>query len=115
MEDHFNSLSYEDKQMNGKLTQGENLADLGGLQTALSLCKTDENKKDCLLSWAKIWRANSRKEYSQQMIVVDPHSPPHLRINAIVQHISDFYRLFNVEKTDKMFLELEKRCMLWSE
>lgn len=115
MENHFNSLTYEDKQMNGKLTQGENLADLGGLQTALSLCKTDENKKDCLLSWAKIWRANSRKEYSQQMIVVDPHSPPHLRINAIVQHISDFYRLFNVEKTDKMFLELEKRCMLWSE
>ena len=115
MEDHFNSLSYEEKQVNGKLTQGENLADLGGLQTALSLCKTDENKKDCLLSWAKIWRANSRKEYSQQMIVVDPHSPPHLRINAIVQHISDFYRLFNVEKTDKLFLEPEKRCMLWSE
>lgn len=115
MEDHFNSLTYEDKQMNGKLTQGENLADLGGLQTSLSLCKTDEEKIECLLSWAKIWRANSRKEYSQQMIVVDPHSPPHLRINAIVQHISDFYRLFNVEKTDKMFLESERRCMLWSE
>ena len=115
MEDHFNSLTYEEKQMNGKLTQGENLADLGGLQTSLSLCKTDEEKKECLLSWAKIWRANSRKEYSQQMIVVDPHSPPHLRINAIVQHISDFYKLFNVEKTDKMFLEPERRCMLWSE
>lgn len=115
MEDHFNSLTYEDKQMNGKLTQGENLADLGGLQTSLSLCKTDEEKIECLLSWAKIWRANSRKEYSQQMIVVDPHSPPHLRINAIVQHISDFYKLFNIEKTDKMFLEPERRCMLWSE
>ena len=115
MEDHFNSLTYEDKQMNGKLTQGENLADLGGLQTALSLCNTDEDKKDCLLSWARIWRANSTREYSQKLIVIDPHSPPHLRINAIVQHISDFYRLFNVEKTDKMFLEPEKRCMLWSE
>ena len=115
MEEHFDTLTYEDKPLNSKLTQGENLADLGGLQTALSLCKTDEDKKDCLISWAKIWRANSTKEFSEKMLVVDPHSPPHLRINAIVQHISDFYRLFNVEKTDKMYLEPERRCMLWSE
>ena len=115
METHFNSLTYEDKQVNGKLTQGENLADLGGLQTSLSLCKTEEDKRDCLLSWAKIWRANSKKEYSQQMLVIDPHSPPHLRINGILQHIQDFYKLFDVKEGDKMFLQQNKRCMLWSE
>lgn len=115
MEDHFNTLVYEDKQVNGKLTQGENLADLGGLQTSLSLCKDDETKKDCLFSWAKIWRANSRREYAQQMIVLDPHSPPHWRINGILQHLSDFYRLFNVSENDKLFLQPKLRCMLWSE
>ena len=115
MEDHFNTLVYEDKQINGKLTQGENLADLGGLQTSLSLCKDDETKRDCLFSWAKIWRANTRREYAQQMIVLDPHSPPHLRINGILQHLTDFYRLFDVKQDDKLFLEPNKRCMLWSE
>ena len=115
MEDHFNTLEYADKKVNGKLTLGENLADLGGLQTSLTLCKTDKDKKDCLMSWSRIWRANTRKEYAQQMIVLDPHSPPHLRINGIVQHISDFYRLFNVQETDKLFLNEELRCSLWSE
>ena len=49
------------------------------------------------------------------MLVIDPHSPPHLRINGILQHIQDFYKLFDVKEGDKMFLQQNKRCMLWSE
>ena len=115
MEDHFNSLVHEDLSMNGKLTQGENLADLGGLQTAIYACKTKEEKRDCMLSWAKIWRANVRREYAQQMIELDPHSPPRLRINAILQHIDDFYSIFDVVEGDAMYLDQERRCTLWNE
>ena len=115
MEDYFNSLTHVDMSMNGKLTQGENLADLGGLQTAISSCDTEEQRKDCLISWATIWRANVRYEYAQKMIDLDPHSPPHLRINGILPHIQSFYDIFDIQEGDGMYLEPEKRCMLWSE
>ena len=49
------------------------------------------------------------------MIALDPHSPPRLRINAILQHIEEFYRLFNVKEGDDMFISLDKRCDLWNE
>ena len=115
MEEHFNSIIHEDLPVNGKLTLGENLADLGGLQTAIASCDNDELKRDCILSWATIWRANVRREYAREMIALDPHSPPRLRINAILQHISEFYRLFNVKDGDGMFINRDKRCNLWNE
>ena len=115
METHFNNLTYKDKPVNGKLTQGENLADLGGLQISLATCKDDAEKRECMLSWAKVWRANVREEYAHQMLVVDPHSPPRLRINGILQHISDFYRIFGVKDGDALYLNLDKRCMLWND
>jgi len=115
MEEHFNSLTHEDLPVNGKLTLGENLADLGGMQTAISSCESDEEKQKCIKSWAKVWRANVRREYAREMIALDPHSPPRLRINAILQHIEEFYRLFNVKEGDDMFISLDKRCDLWNE
>jgi len=115
MEDYFNSLKHVDMNMNGKLTQGENLADLGGLQTAISSCHTIEEKRECMISWARIWRANVRYEYAQKMIDLDPHSPPHLRVNGILPHIQAFYDIFDIKEGDGMYLEPEKRCVLWSE
>lgn len=115
MEQHFNLLTHEDLPLNGKLTQGENLADLGGLQTAIASCDSDDDKKQCIFSWAKVWRANVRREYAREMIALDPHSPPRLRINAILQHIDEFYRLFDVKDGDGMFLEPGSRCLLWNE
>ena len=115
MEEHFNSLIHEDLPVNGKLTLGENLADLGGMQTAISSCESDEEKKKCIKSWAVVWRANVRREYAREMIALDPHSPPRLRINAILQHIEEFYRLFDVKENDGMFISLDKRCDLWNE
>ena len=115
METYFDKLIHVDMQINAKLTQGENLADLGGLQTALSSCPNEEEQKKCIYTWAKIWRANVRYEYAQQMIELDPHSPPHLRINGILPHIELFYKLFNIKESDKLYLKEEERCNLWSE
>lgn len=113
MENYFNNLSYNDKNLNGRLTQGENLADLGGMKCALDACPDDIEKRKCIYAWAKTWRANLRDEYAEQMIIVDPHSLPKFRINGILPHIEDFYRLFGVTKNDKMFLEKDKRCGLY--
>ena len=115
MEDYFATLTHVDLPVNARLTQGENLADLGGLQTALASCNGNEtDERDCMISWAKIWSANVRYEYAQKMITLDPHSPPHLRINGILPHINRFYEIFNIQENDGMYLENDKRCLLWS-
>ena len=115
METHFSSLTHVDMPVNARLTQGENLADLGGLKIALDCCENNKNhQRECMESWAKIWAANVRYEYAQQMITLDPHSPPHLRINGILQHIQQFYEIFQVKEGDGMFIESEKRCGLWN-
>lgn len=115
MEDYFATLTHVDLPVNARLTQGENLADLGGLQTALASCNGNEtDEHDCMISWAKIWSANVRYEYAQKMITLDPHSPPHLRINGILPHINRFYEIFNIQENDGMYLENNKRCLLWS-
>ena len=64
--------------------------------------------------WARIWRANITDEYADQMIIVDPRSLPRFRINGILPHITDFYRLFDVKEGDKLFLEADKRCDLYN-
>ena len=115
MEQYFNGLSYQGTPLNGKLTQGENLADLGGLKLSLASCPNDEEKKNCLLAWGNTWRANIRDAYAKQMIVVDPHSLPRFRINGILPHVPDFYRLFDVNKENAMYLDSEKRCTLWDD
>ena len=115
MKDYFATLTHVDLPVNARLTQGENLADLGGLQTALASCNGNENnERECMISWAKIWSANVRYEYAQKMITLDPHSPPHLRINGILPHIQRFYDIFNINEKDKMYLENERRCLLWN-
>jgi predicted metalloendopeptidase len=114
MEDYFSTLTHVDLPMNARLTQGENLADMGGLKIALASCNGNESdERDCMISWAKIWSANVRYEYAQKMITLDPHSPPHWRINGILPHINRFYEVFNIQEGDGMFLEEERRCLLW--
>ena len=113
METYFNGLQYLDTQLNGRLAQGENLADLGGLKIALSSCETDSDKRACFKAWATTWRANVRDAYAKQMMVVDPHSLPRFRINGILPHIPEFYTLFDVNEGDGMFLSNDLRCKLW--
>ena len=115
MEDYFSTLTYVDLPLNAKLTQGENLADMGGLKIAIASCDGDQQQeRECMVSWAKIWSANVRYEYAQKMITLDPHSPPHLRINGILPHIENFYKVFNISENDGMYLSVDKRCSLWN-
>ena len=111
--------------VNGKLTLGENLADLGGLSIAYeAFSKTDEFKQGkkidgftpqqrFFLSWAQVWRNNTVPETQESLIKTDPHSPGMYRATIPVQNMDEWYKAFNVTKGDKLYLPKEKRVTIW--
>ena len=111
--------------INGKLTLGENLADLGGLNIAYAAFKkTDEGKSNkkidgftpdqrFFLSWAQVWRMNILPDFAAQLITVDPHSPGMYRCNGPVSNIDAWYAAFDVKPGDKMYKPESERIKVW--
>lgn len=111
--------------VNGRLTLGENLADLGGLNVAYEAFKKtkqgqSETKIDgftpdqrFFLSWAQVWRSNQRPESASSRILTDPHSPEQYRTNAPISNIDAWYKAFNVQPGDKMYKKPEDRIKIW--
>ena len=122
----FDAFTVNDSlHVNGKLTLGENLADLGGLNIAYQAFKnTEEGKSDkkidgltpdqrFFLSWAQVWRANITPEYAAQLVVVDPHSPGMYRCNGPVSNIDAWYKAFDVQPGDAMYKPEDARIKVW--
>jgi len=111
--------------VNGRLTLGENLADLGGLNVAYAAFKkTKEGQSHkkiggftpdqrFFLSWAQVWRSSQRPEMASQRILTDPHSPEQYRANAPVTNIDAWYTAFSVKPGDKMYKKPEDRIKVW--
>ncbi len=109
----------------GKLTLGENLADLGGLSMAYeAFTKTAQYKQGkkidgftpqqrFFLSWAQIWRNNTLPETAQNLIKTDPHSPGEYRANGPVTNIDAWYEAFNIKEGDKLYKPKEQRTRIW--
>ena len=122
----YNNMTVLDTlHVNGKLTLGENLADLGGLNIAYeAFTKTKEFKEGKLidgftpsqrffLSWAQVWRSNALPETEAQLILTDSHSPGVHRGNGPIVNIDAWYQAFNVKPGDKMYIPKEKRISVW--
>jgi len=111
--------------VNGSLTQGENLADIGGLAIAYQAFKnTPEGKSDkkidgftpdqrFFLSCAQVWRAKRSYELTRMLINVDPHSPGMYRVIGPVSNMPEFYNAFNIKPGDKMYREEKYRVKVW--
>ncbi len=115
----------EDMPINGELTLGENIGDLGGLSVAyaayrLSLGDQEAPVIDGLtgdqrffLGWGQIWRRLYRDAELRKRLIVDPHSPSQYRVNGIVRNMDAFYDAFEIKPNDLLFLAPEDRVRIW--
>src|SRR6516165_6027927 len=115
--------------VNGRLTEGENIADLGGVKIALSALESAlsrqtveerEKKIDDLtqeqrffLSYAQIWRSNVRPEYLRLVLNVDPHSPAPFRVNGPLSNLSEFAKAFGISEPSPMIRPADERVQIW--
>jgi len=126
--DQYNALepsALPGHHVNGELTIGENIGDLGGLSIAwkaylLSLEGQEPAVIDGMtgaerffLSWAQAWRQSSRDEEALRLLAIDPHSPPEFRCNQIVRNLDVFYETFDVTDGDPMWLNPADRVTIW--
>jgi len=124
----YDALSPEeapDVNVNGALTIGENIGDLGGLTIAyqayqISLAGKPSpviagftGEQRLLLSWAQVWRTKVRPEEMRRRIATDPHSPAEFRCNQIVKNFTPFYDAFGVTPADALWLDESARVQIW--
>lgn len=126
MIDQYNSFTIlNNVHVNGSLTQGENLADIGGEAIAYQAFKnTAQGKSDTkidgftpdqrfFLALAQVWRGKTTDASALRRINVDPHSPGKYRVNGPLSNMPEFYKAFNVKPGDKMYREEKDRVKVW--
>jgi endothelin-converting enzyme/putative endopeptidase len=111
-------VAVDDLHVNGKLTLGENLADLGGMKLALARVHaggdaTPEADRQAFFGFAQEWCGAYRPEIARVRVRVDPHSPPKFRINGTLSNTPEFAKAFACRAGDPMVRAEEKRCTVW--
>ncbi|MGE9616888.1 MAG: M13 family metallopeptidase [Solitalea-like symbiont of Acarus siro] len=118
----YNDCVILDKHVNGELTLGENIADLGGLQISLdalrlsndsTVYKEHNQLQTFFISYARMWRMKTRDEYMKLRLNIDPHSPEIFRVNIPLSNMEEFYKAFNVKKDNALYRPKDKIATLW--
>src|SRR5437868_2076417 len=117
---------FPDLALNGKLTLGENIGDLSGVENAYAAYKKYTAKhgeppgiegltadQRFFIAYAQAWQEKDREDAERQQILTDPHSPGKYRVNGIVRNVDAWYKAFNVQPGDKLYLPPEQRVHIW--
>ena len=112
--------------VNGKLTLGENIGDLGGLEAAYGAYQRYQAKhgkakvingltgdQRFFMGWAQAWQTKLRDDAALARLRTDPHSPPLFRVNGVVRNMDAWYAAFNVKPGSKLYLAPEQRVRIW--
>jgi putative endopeptidase len=111
--------------VNGDLTMGENIGDMGGLSLALDAYHASlrggaapvleglTGDQRVFLGWAQVWREKIRDETLRQRLVSDPHSPARYRVNGVIRNVDGWYSAFQVQSGDALYVAPANRVRIW--
>jgi len=111
----FDGVEHAGGAVCGRLTASENIADAGGLATALDVLQSyaDGDSEEFFKNWAKIWRSVCTPEYAQLLLTMDVHAPGKLRANLQLGNLDVFYDVFELTAKDEMYIEPARRVTIW--
>jgi endothelin-converting enzyme/putative endopeptidase len=117
---------YPGVHVNGRLTMGENIGDLSGIEAAYAAYKKYTAKhgepglidgltgdQRFFIAYAQVWQQKQREDAERQQILTNPHSPGKYRVNGVVRNVDAWYKAFNVQPGDKLYLAPEQRVHIW--
>lgn len=122
LKNQYNEYIIDGTQLNGELTLGENVSDLGGVNLSMkAMIKYYSNKKINLtnklklffINFANVWKYKIKKEDKHNRLLTDPHSPPEIRVNGTLKNINNFHKVFDIQPNNKLYLEPNKRITIW--
>ena len=111
--------------VNGRLTLGENIGDVGGVSLAYRAYRMSLNGQEApvidgltgdqrfFIAWAQVWRSMQREAAGRQRLLTDPHSPEEFRANGAARNHDAWYKAFNVTPDDELYLPPEERVRIW--
>ena len=117
---------WPDLHVNGKLTLGENIGDLSGVEASYAAYKKYTAKhgeppvidgltgdQRFFIAYAQAWQEKQREDAERQQVITDEHSPGRYRVNGVVRNVDAWYKAFNVQPGDKLYLPPEQRVRIW--
>lgn len=113
---YYSNIEVEEgKFVNGNLTVGENISDLGGVACILDIAKKIENPnlKELFENYAIVWRDICTNEMRDFLLNNDTHSPKKIRVNEVLAQFEEFYKTYNIKESDKMYVRPEERIGIW--
>ncbi|HYD14119.1 MAG TPA: M13 family metallopeptidase [Allosphingosinicella sp.] len=122
----YSAFQSAGQNINGQLTMGENIGDLGGIEMAYAAYQRYQARhgrarvingltgdQRFFLAYAQAWRNQVREDALRQQVLTDPHSPPEWRVNGVVRNVDAWYRAFNIRPGDRLYLPPEQRVHIW--